>query len=196
MIWRSWVEGFRRQQDANREYERQLYAARAEAPGRPSPGTPDAVPLAARLVVGLIGLVLVVLLVVRVSMASTAAVLVAVAILVVAGLLTVPPLLRRRRLHVVPQTSGGPTVLDAPGRTDVAVDLDGDRLVVRDLSGDTPPATIALDDVLAVDDISLGYPFAPPAVGIVTADENIVLAGAGSRELPAVSAARQAVARR
>lgn len=196
VIWRSWVEGFRRQQGANRGYERQLYAARAAALGRPSPGEPDAVPLAARLVVGLIGLALVVLLVVRVSMASTAAVLVAVAILVVAGLLTVPPLLRRRRLHIVPETSGGPTVLDAPGRTDVAVDLDDDHLVLRDLSGDTAPATIALEGVLAVVDVSLGYPFAPPAVGIVTADENVVLAGSGCRELPAVSAAREAVARR
>lgn len=194
-IWASWTEAFRRQQGAKRGYERQLYAARATALGRPSPSEPDAVPLVARLVVGLIGLALVVLLVVRVSMASTAALLVAVAILVVAGLLAVPPVLRRRRLHVVPQTSGGPTVLDAPGRPPVAVELDDDRIVVRDVSGRTTSASIALGDVLAVVDVSLGYPFAPPAVGVVTADENIVLAGAGSRDLPAVAAARDAAGR-
>jgi hypothetical protein len=191
-IWTSWTEAFHRQQGANRGYERRLYAARAEGLGRPAPTEPDKVPLAARVVVGLIGLALVALLVVRIAMASTAAVLVAVAILVVAGLLTVPSLLRRRRLHVVPQTSGGPTVLDAPGRPAVAVELEGRRIVVRAVSGDAAPGSIELDEVIAVVDVALGYPFAPPAVGIVTADENVVLAGSGIRELAAVVAAREA----
>jgi hypothetical protein len=195
-IWTSWVEAYRRQQGVNGGYEHTLYAARAAALGRSAPSTPQAVPLAARVVVAVIGVALVVLLVVRVARASTAAVLVAAAVLAVAGLLATVPLVRRRRLHVVPQTSGGPTVLDAPGRPPVTVELDGERLVVRDLSGAMAPAEVPLGAVLAVVDVRLGYPFAPPAVGIVTADENVVVAGSKVRSLPAIAAARDRAASR
>ncbi|MCD9197094.1 hypothetical protein [Aeromicrobium wangtongii] len=187
-VWMTWVEAFRRQQDHNGTgYDRQLYAARAEALGGPTAVDPGPVPLAARIAVGVLALAITAALVLRVATASALALLVVLAIFALAALLIAPPLLRRRALHVVPQTTDGGTVLDPPRRR-VAVDLVDDAIVIRAVAGDVAPATIPVSDVLTVVDVRLGYPFAPPAVGIVTEQENIVLAGSGVKDLPALAA--------
>lgn len=190
-IWASWTEGFRRQQRLNDSFWGQLYAARAAALTGTTPSAPGSVPLAARVAVGVVGLVMVGVLVIRLSMSSMLAILIAFGILAAIAVLIAPPLLRRRVLHVVPETTDGDTVLDPPRRR-IAVDLADGAMIVRPLDDDATPVIVVLADILAVVDLRLGYPFAPPAVGIVTTDENVVFAGSDARRLPAIAAAREA----
>lgn len=97
---------------------------------------------------------------------------------------------RKRLLHVVPLLTGGASVLAKQVRqVDLRVDDDG--LQITATRGTADPARIPLSDILGVVTVGLNYPFAPPAVGILTNDTPVVLAGYGVADLPAVQELRR-----
>jgi hypothetical protein len=195
-------EGWRRQQELNVSgLERALYLARRQSiAAEPAAEEPQLPGWARPLAGGLLGIGLLAVLgyvMVRVEMATPLALVVVGIVLVAAGLAVVLAMLPGRRLRVVPLLSGaagpGATVLSAPSHP-VRLRLEGRALEIAGTDTGVHAARVPVSDVLTVVPVQLGYPFAPPAVGLVTDDTPIVLAGAGVRDHDAVRALERAVA--
>lgn len=171
--------------------ERRLYAIRRHhLVGAPEPA-PEGRPVVAQVVVAMIGSGGVGLLVARVRTSSSLAVLVAVAIVVViTAIVVVRAWWHGRGTRVFPLAGTGPSVLQAPARR-VALSLDGDVLTITDPAGDAAPATIPLDDVLAIEPLSKMSVITGRGLGIVTPEAPVVLTGRGLADDPAIAELRR-----
>lgn len=167
--------------------ERRLYAIRRHhLVGAPEP-EPEGRPVVAQVVVAMIASGGVGLLVARVRTSSSLAVLAAAAIVVVVtAIVVVRAWWHGRGTRVFPLAGTGQSVLQAPARR-VALSLDGDVLTITDAGGDAAPATIPLDDVLALEPLSKMSVITGRGLGIVTPGAPVVLTGRGLAGHPAIA---------
>ncbi|RLV55868.1 hypothetical protein D9V41_08135 [Aeromicrobium phragmitis] len=162
-------ESWQEQQRLNRLRTELDVLARQSGQARPVAG------LAAAAVVLAVGVVA--LLVRRIQDSGLVPLLIAVALIVVAAMVALPFVLRRRRLHVVALRPPGDSLVDAPDRY-VEVELNGDVITLRDHAGLAAPFELRRDHVVETFPVSLHWPLAPPAIAMVLHDKSvIVLAG-------------------
>lgn len=171
--------------------ERRLYAIRRHhLVGAPEPA-PEGRPVLAQVVVAMLGSGGVGLLVVRIRASSSLAVLVAVAIIVVVtAIVVVRAWWHGRGTRVFPLAGTGPSVLQAPARR-VELSVVGNALTITDAGGDATPATIPLDDVLALEPLSKMSVITGRGLGIVTPEAPVVLTGRGLADDTAIAELRR-----
>lgn len=185
-------ESYRRQQRFNRQaVEDQILVARRTAQGDPAVATP-VLPRWVRPVVSVIvGVPLLALLVYRIMNTTWLVILLVVALFAVGGAIAGVAVLRQRYMRTIPLLAPGSSLHEAPTKAVALVAAD-DGLHVTPAQGmSAPPVVLRWDDLVVIEPVELGYPFAPPALAFVTSDDALVVAAPQIEAEPAVVEARR-----
>ncbi|MCD9199850.1 hypothetical protein [Aeromicrobium wangtongii] len=176
-----------RQGEANRVgVEAQLYGLRRQHAAGAAHIAPRRFSVIATPVGAVLAASWVALLVIRIRTASPLALVIAAAIvLVITAAVTIRVLRRRSHTRIFPLEGDGDSVLQSPARA-VTLRLTDDGLEIDDIAGAAHSRTIPVTDILAIEPVSGTAAFAGTALGIVTTDVPVVLAGKDVEDEPAI----------